>query len=122
MNTVDKYFLFQGDKIKKIIDSFFLNDTSDILDYAFNIQDIEDYLLNKSNLIRKNILNLIKNRKKYVFAETGEMFEITSDFLEYELKFIGNLTQFQRYLKKASLKELKEFERVFFYGNFIIEK
>ena len=61
MNTVDKYFLFQGDKIKKIIDSFFLNDTSDILDYAFNIQDIEDYLLNKSNLIRKNILNLIKN-------------------------------------------------------------
>lgn len=122
MNTVDKYFLQQGKTIQLYVDSFLQNDIDDVLDYSFNIEVYERYLFKKSESIRNKILDLIKNKKKYIFIETAETFEINEDFLEYELNFKGDLSKFKRYLKKATVKELVDYEQIFFKNNLIIKK
>lgn len=122
MNTVDKYFLQQGKTIQLYVDCFLQNDIDDVLDYSFNIEVYEKYLFKKSESIRNKILDLMKNKKKYIFIETGETFEINDDLLEYELNFKGDLSKFKRYLKKATVKELVGYEKIFFENNLIIKK
>ena len=122
MNTVDKYFLQQGKTIQLYVDCFLQNDIDDVLDYSFNIEVYERYLFKKSESIRNKILDLMKNKKKYIFIETGETFEINDDLLEYELNFKGDLSKFKRYLKKATVKELVGYEKIFFENNLIIKK
>lgn len=122
MNTVDKFFQQQGEIIQLYVESFLQNDIDDVLDYSFNIEVYERYLLKKSESIRNKILELIKNKKNFIFIETGETFEINEDFLEYDLNFKGDLSKFKRYLKKATVKELVNYENIFFEKNLICKK
>ena len=109
-----KIFLQQGEFFREQIDTFLKLGISEVLDYSFNIQAIEDYLENKKQSIRQSILTLFKNKKNYRFQETGEDFILSEDFFEYTLNFDGNLAKFKNHLKKASAKDLYRYEIILF--------
>lgn len=122
MDTIAVFFKNQGDTIKLYVDAFLSNPISDVLNYAFEIEKIEDYLESRKVIIVDKILELFKNHKKYVFAETDDDFVLGNDFFEFVLDFDGDLLKFKRHLKKASVKQLRTYEIKLFEENLFLEK
>lgn len=122
MKPIDKLFLDQGDYFKTQIDTFLSLGISDVLDFAYDINSVDEYLQQKKQEIRNCILELFKNKKRYKFRETDEDFELTDDFFEYTLLYDGNLAKFKKHLKVASTQQLQRYHIVLFQEDLLLEK
>lgn len=122
MNSIDNFFDKQGEYGRKIIEAFFLHGITDVLNYAYELENIEQYLETEKDRIRNELLIIFKNRKKYVFRDTDEEFRLTDDFFYYTFDFEGDLPKFKRHLEKASAKQLNNYFKIIFEEDLLLEK